>query len=87
MAAGAQTVTVQRIGYAPLTRAVAPPAALELRLEPLAVSLSELRSGTARRACPSREDPAPRALWEAGRRRYDPEIASRGVSAVMLHRA
>lgn len=81
-AAGAGSVTVQRIGFAPLARTVAPPASLELRLEALAVSLPELRSGTARKACPNREDPAARRLWEAGRRRYDRGIASRGVAAV-----
>ncbi|MET0398514.1 MAG: carboxypeptidase-like regulatory domain-containing protein [Longimicrobiaceae bacterium] len=81
-AAGAGAVTVQRIGFAPLTRAVAPPASLELRLEPLAVPLPELRSRTARRACPNREEPAARRLWEAARRRYDAGIASRGISSV-----
>ena len=81
-AAGAGSLTVQRIGFAPLTRTVAPPASLELRLEPLAVSLPELRSGTARRACPNREDPAARGAWEDGRRRYDPGVAARGVAFV-----
>jgi hypothetical protein len=78
----AKTVAVRRIGYAPLTRAVTPPASLEVRLEALAVSLPELRSGTVRRVCPNREDPAARALWEAGRRRYDE--AFRGTAFVGL---
>lgn len=81
-AAGAGSLTVQRIGFGPLTRTVAPPASLELRLEPLAVSLPELRTSTARRACPNREDPAARGLWEAGRRRYDPLVEARGVTFI-----
>ncbi len=81
-AAGAGSLTVRRIGFAQLARAVAPPSSLELRLEPLAVALPELRPGTARKACPNREDPAARRLWDAGRRRYDRAIESRGVAAV-----
>lgn len=80
LAAGAKSVSFQRIGYAPLTRGVAPPAELAVRLEPLAVSLPELRSGNARKACPNREDPEARRLWEAGRRGYDAGGAGRGFT-------
>lgn len=67
----ATTLLARRVGFAP-GRVSVDALVLEIRiaLERLAAPLAEVTVREAEQACPAREDPRARALWEAARRRY-----------------
>ncbi|HEX7238961.1 MAG TPA: carboxypeptidase-like regulatory domain-containing protein [Longimicrobiaceae bacterium] len=80
--ADAVGLLTRRIGFAPLRRSVLPPASgLVLQLSPAPVALEGLVVSThARPACPRRDTPEARALWEAASRRYSRTPDTLGIA-------
>lgn len=67
----ASTLLVRRVGYAPGRMSIdALVPEIHVELERLAAPLAEVTVKEAEQACPARDDPAARALWDAARRRY-----------------
>lgn len=73
----ATTLLARRVGFAPgRVRVDALLPEIRVALDRLAAPLAEVTVREAEQACPAREDPRARALWDAARRRYvapDPE--------------
>lgn len=74
-----------RLGFASVMERVTPGAdPLVVILEPTPIPLPELVVEAAGEVCPNREDPEARKLWEAGRSRYSPATAERGIAMRLL---
>ncbi len=76
----AVTLAVRRIGYRPRTLPVPRDGEARVRLEAEPLALPALTAAVAARACPNREVPEARRLWEAARRRYAAVPAGREIS-------
>lgn len=77
---GPRAVYARAIGLRPLRRALAAfDSVLTLVMEPRAVVVEAVTVEADRTACPRRDDPRARALWQRAASRYDVELSAGGL--------